>query len=376
MQMISFPGTDVICSRLGLGCMRMPMKEVDGKSVCDEEKDIAMIRKAIDGGITYLDTAYVYHDQQSERILGLALRDGYRDKVTIATKLPCWMVKTHGDMEKLLDEELERLQTDHIDFYLLHALNKERIKEMKALNVYQFLDDMVAKGKIRYPSFSFHDDAEAFLEILNDYPWKMAQVQMNLLDTNAQATMEGVRAAYQKGIGIVVMEPLRGGALAQTPQSVKTLYDAFPVKRTPVEWAMRFLYDMPEVAVILSGMSNDEQVEQNIQTFNQAEMNCMDDAEHALIQNVEKAYTSRIKTGCTGCEYCQPCPQGVKIPNIFKEYDTDFMFDNMPLFHERYAKTVQAKEGADQCIECGVCEGACPQHLPIIAYLKEIHSKT
>jgi Predicted oxidoreductases of the aldo/keto reductase family len=364
MQKILFPGTDFEISRLGLGCMRLPMK---GDEV-DEAAAIALIRKAIDNGVNYIDTAYPYHNGVSELMVGKALEGGYREKVILATKLPVWKVNAYEDMEALLDEQLKKLKTDYVDFYLLHALGKERFHMLQKLNYKKFLDDMVKKGKIKYPAFSFHDNAEAFLEILNDYPWAMAQVQINILDMNAQATYKGVQAAHEKGIAVVVMEPLRGGSLARAPKEVQALYDAYPVKRTPVEWALRFLYDMPEVTVILSGMSNEEQLMQNIATFEDAQIGVMDANEKELISKVEKAYLSRIKTGCTGCEYCQPCPMEIKIPNIFKGYDRALMFDKMDEFYKRYEKCT------DKCLECGACEAACPQHLPIIQYLKEIEA--
>lgn len=365
MQTILFPGIDFEASRLGLGCMRLPM---EGDKV-DEAAAIKLIRKAIDSGINYIDTAYPYHGGVSELVVGKALQDGYREKVALATKLPIWKVNVYEDMEAILDEQLIKLQTDHIDFYLLHALNKDRFEMLKKLDYKKFLNDMVKKGKIKYPSFSFHDNAPVFLDIVNDYPWKMAQVQMNILDTNAQATVKGMQAAHEKGMAVVVMEPLRGGSLARAPKEVQALYDAFDVKRTPVEWALRFLYDMPYVTVVLSGMSDETQLMENIKTFEDAKIGVMDEKEKDLIGKVVKAYLSRIKTGCTGCEYCQPCPQEIKIPHIFQGYDRALMFDNKEGFYKRYQKCVE-----NNCLECGACEAACPQQLPIMKYLKEIEA--
>lgn len=371
MQMVQFPGQDFQVSRLGLGCMRLPT--VDDR--VDEEKAIAMIRQAIDSGVNYIDTAYGYHNGMSEVVVGKALLDGYREKVRLVTKLPVWLVKTHEDMERLLDEQLEKLQTDHLDFYLLHALDRNRFKEMKKLDVYRFFDRVIAKGKIKFPGFSFHDDYDTFTEILNDYDWRLALLQMNLLDTENQATLKGICQAHEKGVAITVMEPLRGGALSKTPANVKALYDAFPVKRTPVEWALRFLYDMPEVTVVLSGMSAPEQVAQNAATFADAQSGCMTREERELIQKVKAAYESRIKTGCTGCSYCQPCPEEVRIPHLLQGYDRALMFDTLDAFDEGYKEARGQGNGADQCVECGACESVCPQHIQIIDLLKEIDQR-
>lgn len=224
MMITEFPGIKRVSSALGFGCMRLPLSE---DSRIDEEKAITMIRHAIDSGVTYIDTAYPYHGGQSELVVGKALQDGYRDKVILATKCPMWNVKTHEDMMRLLDEQLEKLQTDHVDFYLLHAMNKERMDLAERIDYKGFFAEALAQGKIRYPAFSFHDDAQTFLRILNSYDgWKMCQVQMNILDDTAQATLEGIHEAGRKGIGVVVMEPLRGGLLAAPPENVKAIYDA------------------------------------------------------------------------------------------------------------------------------------------------------
>lgn len=373
MQKIAFTDLGINVSRLGFGCMRLPTVKRDGKDVIDEAEAVYMIRRAIDQGLNYVDTAYAYHDGASEPLVAKALRDGYRQKVYLATKLPCWLVETREDMDRLLDEQLEKLETDHIDFYLMHALSKKRFEKMKRLGYADFLDRAAAAGKIRYPAFSFHDDYEAFHQILNDYPWKMAQVQMNLLDDENQATLKGIQEAGDKGVGIVVMEPLRGGALARPPQEVQALYDAFPVKRSPAEWAFRYVYDLPQVMTVLSGMSTMEQVLENLEIFNHAEPRSMTGEERALLAQVKAAYLSRIKTGCTGCAYCQPCPKGVAIPVIFQGCDNAAMLDRWDGFSRRYQELTKAKNDAGQCAACGKCEKACPQHLHIIHLLQEIH---
>ncbi len=374
MKYSSFPCGPKV-SRLGFGCMRLPVAGED-KHI-NEVLAISMIRGAIDRGVTYIDTAWPYHGGKSEIVVGKALKDGYREKLVLATKLPIWSedIQTKEDMHRVLDEQLAKLQTDHVDFYLMHALNKERFEKMKRLDYKSFFAEAMASGKILHPAFSFHDDAETFRAIVDDYPWHMAQVQMNILDENYQATVAGMEYAASKGIGLVVMEPLRGGAMAKAPAEVQKLYDNFPVQRKAVDWAFRYLYDMPFVMTILSGMSVPEQVEDNLRIFEDAEANCMDDAEKQLIRDVRAAYLSRIKTGCTGCKYCQPCPAGVKIPNVFRNYDNALMFDRQESFRATYEKLEAEQSGPSQCAMCGNCEASCPQHLEIIRMLAEIRQE-
>ena len=371
MQTASFPHTDRTVSRLGFGCMRFPTIEKDGKKVIDRPQAIAMLRHAIDSGVTYVDTAYPYHDGESETVVGLALQDGYRDRVTLTTKLPLWLLETKADMQRFLDEQLTKIKTDHVDFYLLHSMDKEALEKMRKLDYPEFLEKAVNAGKVRYPGFSFHDDYKTFVEILNDYDWKLAQVQMNVLDGDNQATLQGIRDAGKKGVGVVIMEPLRGGALAHPPKEAAALYDAFPEKRSAVEWAFRYLYDMPEVVTILSGMSTMEQLDDNLRIFAHAEKTCMNDTEKKLIADVKAAYLSRMKTGCTGCRYCQPCPRNVHIPDIFHAWDESLMFDRPETLKRSMARRQENKEDPSQCVACGKCEKACPQHLPIIELLKE-----
>ena len=364
-----FPTIDRESSMLGFGCMRLPTT-ADGK--IDEAEAIRMIRHAIDSGVTYIDTAYPYHGGESEIVVGKALQDGYREKVILATKLPCWSVHCHEDMMKILDEQLEKLQTDHIDFYLMHAMNAQRLEEMQQYDYRSFLDEAVAQGKIRYPSFSFHDGYDAFMRILDDYDWKMCQVQMNILDDENQATVAGIREAGKRGIGVVIMEPLRGGLLANPPADVKAVYEAFEDKRSPVEWAFRYLYGMPEVITILSGMSNWEQTVDNLRIFDIPERPVLTEAENELFRRVKATYLARMKTGCTGCRYCQPCPMGVQIPRIFQGYD-GAMLHAEPDFTWGYSRIAADEGDASRCVQCGQCESNCPQHLPIIRYLQEIH---
>ena len=370
MLKTTFPTIDRDSSLLGFGCMRFPTTP-DGK--IDEAEAIRMVRHAIDSGVTYIDTAYPYHGGESEVVVGKALKDGYRERVILTTKLPIWKVEKYEDMMALLDEQLEKLQTDHVDFYILHAMNNERMDLMQKLDYKKFYAEALAQGKIRYPGFSFHDDYEAFMRILNDWDqWKMAQVQMNILDDTNQATLEGIREAGKRGVGVVIMEPLRGGLLANPPEDVKAVYEAFEDKRSPVEWAFRYLQAMPEVITILSGMSNWEQTTDNLRIFDLNERPVLTEQEKALFAAVKATYMARTKTRCTGCEYCQPCPMGVQIPRIFRGYDGAMLRADSS-FKQGYARIVADNADASRCVACRKCEKACPQHLPIVQYLKEIH---
>jgi len=374
MEYRKFSNFEKPVSLFGIGCMRLPTVKSGDKTVIDEAEAIKMIRYGIDHGVNYIDTAYMYHDGQSELVVGKALADGYREKVFLATKLPVWLVKEYGDFGRLLNEQLEKLNTDHIDFYLLHALNKERWKSMNSLNIMDFMEKARASGKIRYICFSFHDDADTFREIIDAYKWDMCQIQLNILDMNEQATVEGLKYAGSKGIPVVIMEPLKGGKLATgvTPE-IEAIWNKAKVKRTPVEWAFRWLYNFPEVAVILSGVSNMQQLEDNIRIFSDAKANCMTGEELALVEEVRKVYLSKTKVPCTGCEYCTPCPQGVSIPRIFNLANTAAMYNDLEGCKNSYKNLIEKQKDAAQCIECAQCEAACPQHIPIIEKLKESH---
>lgn len=366
-----FPTINVESTALGFGCMRLP---VNAEGKVDEAEAIRMIRHAIDSGVRYIDTAYPYHGGVSELVVGKALKDGYREKVILATKLPMWKLEKPEDMMAILDEQLEKLQVDYIDFYLLHAMNAERLELARKFNYKEFFATALAQGKIKYPAFSFHDNYDAFMEILNDYDWKMCQVQMNILDDNNQATLKGIQAAKDKGVGVVVMEPLRGGLLANPPADVVKCYENWPVQRSAVEWGFRYLYTMPGVVTILSGMSNMDQVVDNLRIFDVPQGEARTEEDEKLYKLVKDTYMACTKTRCTACKYCQPCPMGVRIPSIFQGYDTALMRAGGD-FKKGYAKLVEEEADASRCIGCRKCERACPQHLPIVQYLQEIHAE-
>lgn len=373
MQYVPFGKHGFDVSRLGFGCMRLPTKTEGDKQVVDQEAAVALIRRGIDGGITYVDTAYPYHGGESEIVVGQALKDGYREKVTLTTKLPIWAVNEEKDMNRLLDEQLKKLDVPYVDFYLLHAMNGERMDKMTAFHYKDFLAQAVRDGRIKRPGFSFHDGKEAFLRILHDYDnWGMAQIQFNYLDDQEQATVDGLREAGRMGVPIVVMEPLRGGALANPPQNVRALMENNPRKRSAVEWAFAYIADYPEVATILSGMSNQQQLDDNLRVFDTLTVGGMTDADRQFAKELKQAYLSRMPVKCTACQYCQPCPQNVHIPDIFQAYNSARMFDDPGRFLGRYREMAEKGFDASQCVQCGACEAACPQHLSIIDWLQTI----
>ena len=375
MQYVPFGKLGFQVSRLGFGTMRLPRVEGEDNLI-DRERAIALIRKGIDGGISYVDTAYGYHASESEIVTGLSLKDGYRDKVTLTTKLPHWAVNEEKDMNRLLDEQLKKLDVPYLDFYILHSLNREAYDKMNAFNYKAFLNGAIKDGRVRHVGFSFHDDKDAFLHILNDWDqWEMAQIQYNYLDDENQATEEGLRAAGKRGVSLVIMEPLRGGVLANPPADVKDLIDNHEPKRSPVDWAFRYIADYPEVVTILSGMSTEEQLEDNLRIFDTLTVNGMTEEDKAFTKALKQKYLARQPIGCTACQYCQPCPQGVKIPTIFSAYNNARMFDKPEGFKHRYAMLKEKGEDGSQCIGCGACESACPQQLPIREWLEKIDNE-
>ena len=361
-------------SAFGLGCMRFN-GAASGDSVIDEQKAISLIRRAIDGGVTYIDTAYVYLDRTSAIVVGKALRDGYRDRATIATKMPSEAVHDRASMEALLAEELGKLQTDHIDFYLMHGINREKWEYFKSIGAPEFFEDMKKAGEIRFKCFSFHGPYDEFEYIIQDYDWDMVQIQYNFMDVNNQAGTKGLELAGRLGIPVVIMEGLLGGRLAKAPENVQALYDAFPVKRTPVEWAFRWLCNHPQIATVLSGCNEAEQIDDNLRIFDTVEPNIMSDDELKLMDDVRAAYVSRTKIGCTACRYCMPCPGGVDIPGVFAAWNNMSLYGTDPKQDWNMQQIRAHDAGADRCLACGACQRACPQHLPIIDSLQAAWSE-
>ncbi len=366
MQYRTFGRTGIAVSALGFGTMRLPLAQ---EEKVDEAEAIAILRHAIDSGVNYVDTAYPYHQGNSERVVGKALQDGYREKTYLADKCPVWLVEKEEDFERILDEQLEKLQTDHIDFYLLHALNRERLEEkVKKFHLVDHMKKAREAGKIRFLGFSFHDSLDVFKEIV-DYSddWDFCQIQYNYINVDYQAGMEGLRYAAQKGLAVVIMEPLLGGRLANLSDHVA---EVFSKEKSPVEHALDFLWDQPEVSLLLSGMSSRQQVEDNLVYADRSAVGCLKEEEKEAYRKAKEIYDSMSMVGCTGCAYCMPCPFGLNIPEIFKAYNLYGLHGLNP------AKEAYEKLGvlADACRSCHHCEKECPQNLKISQVMKDVRA--
>ncbi len=368
--------TDEMVSILGFGCMRFPVKEGGDMSQIDEDKSIKMLRYAIDKGVNYLDTAYPYHGSgmeeagMSEPFLAKVIKDKKKKKVKIATKLPVWLVETREDMDKYLDEQLKRLEIETIDFYLLHSLNKNVWERMKSLGVDEFLDRAIAQGKIKHAGFSYHDGPEYFNEIIDYYDFSFCQIQFNYLDEDYQAGLAGLNYAYKRGLGIVIMEPLRGGKLVENlPGKLEEVFKNADIEKRPVEWALSWLWDHEEISTVLSGMSNLEQVVENVEIASRSKANSLTKAEKEIIEEAKKILKENIKVNCTECKYCMPCPQGVNIPKNFSIYNDYYLFGDK----DSYFK-IDEEARAANCIGCGICENHCPQNIDIINEMDNIRT--
>jgi len=360
-------------SILGFGCMRLPQKNRKrGNGRIDEERATKQIRYAIDHEVNYIDTAMLYHVGGSEPFLGRALADGYRERVKLATKLLPLSVRTRQDMDELLKIQLNKLKTDHIDYYLLHSLDWKSWERMKDMGVLDFFDKARSDGRITNAGFSSHVGRDDFKKMIDDYDWAFCQIQYNFLDEYNQAGTEGLRHAAGKGIGVIVMEPLRGGNLTRMiPQAIQEIWDQAEIKRTPAEWSLRWVWNHPEVTVVLSGMNEERHIEENIRIAGEAYPDSLTQEELDLIARVRDAYQSLMKIGCTGCRYCMPCPSGVNIPACFEVYNNAHVFGKSGSAKVMYAVNMSGSY-ASQCKECGKCEKACPQHLPIPELLKDV----
>ncbi len=360
--------TGVDVSTLGFGCMRLPM--IEGTDNIDEQEAIRIIRLGIDNGVNYLDTAFFYHNGESERLVGKAIKDGYREKAYIATKLPLGEVKCEEDVERIFNEQLKKLDVDYVDFYLLHAVNNDSWENrVLKFDVLPKIEKLIADGKIKHFGFSFHDDLEVFKKIIDAYDgFEFCQIQFNYIDTDYQAGVEGLAYAASKGLGVIVMEPLLGGKLATPHEIVAEKLDS---SKTPVEWALDFVWNIPEVSMLLSGMGSEKMVTENISYADKASAGMLSEAELAMLRKAKAAFDELTAVNCTGCEYCMPCPFGVEIPKVFAAYN------NITTGGRRAVKEIMPdiEYIAERCQKCGACVKACPQHIDIPEKLHKIKNQ-
>lgn len=375
MNYRKFGSLDWKTSALGFGCMRFPV--LDGNSSrIDEQKASKMLLHAIDQGVNYIDTAYPYHGGTSESFVGRTLEGAYREKVRVATKLPSWKIKEEKDFDLYLNEQLDRLRTDRIDFYLLHALNAKHWKNLHQLDVLSWAEKARADGRIRYLGFSFHDEFEVFKAIIDAYSkWDFCLIQYNYMDQDYQAGQKGLKYAADRGMGVVIMEPLRGGRLVDPPQPVQELWDEADIKRTPAEWSLQWLWNQPEVSLVLSGMSTLNQVKENLASASRSRMGSLSKQELALIDKVRKTYLDMELIPCTSCGYCVPCPEGVDIPRILRIYNDGIMFDKVDIAAREYTQFVPDEKKGSLCVVCQECEEKCPQDIPISDWMARIHQE-
>ncbi|HPT78669.1 MAG TPA: aldo/keto reductase [Candidatus Atribacteria bacterium] len=360
----------VKASLLGFGCMRFPRKD-DGS--INEELAAEMIETAYKSGVNYFDTAYGYHNGESERFTGRVLDRFERSSYYLATKLPCWLVHTREDVRRLFNEQLQKLNKEYVDFYLLHALNKGQFDRMVSLGVLDILDDLRKEGRIRYIGFSFHDSFDAFKYILEYRQWDFCQIQLNYMDTDIQAGLKGYELTEKYNIPLIIMEPVKGGSLARLPENVDRILKEADPDRSTASWALRWVASLPNVKVVLSGMSDMDQVMDNLKTFDG--FKALSDEEKQAIDAVVKAMRSRVKNGCTGCRYCMPCPSGVDIPENFSIWNEYGIYDNIWSTKWRWENQIDDSAKAKNCIECGKCEEACPQNLSIREDLKTLQAE-
>lgn len=344
---------------LGYGCMRFPT--LDGK--INEVEAEALLDKAYASGVNYFDTAYPYHNGESEPFVGRVLDKYPRESYFLATKLPLWQIETLDDAKRIFAEQLTRLHKDYIDFYLFHAFSRDKFIKMKELKVFEYLESEKAAGRIRYLGFSFHDSFDAFKEIIEYRKWDFCQIQLNYMDVNDQAGLAGVALAESLGVPMVIMEPVKGGSLAVLPEDVTKPFKAIDPNASTASWALRFVGSMNNVKVVLSGMTTMDQLLDNLKTFD--DFKPLDSAEESAVQEVADILKKRVFNGCTGCRYCMPCPNGVEIPRNFHIWNNYGMYGNADNTKWRWNSEMKDEGKAKNCVGCGACEEACPQHLNI-----------
>lgn len=384
MKYRKFGSTGFKVSALGLGCMRLPTKKLMPLQV-DMPKSIKLIKSAVDKGVNYVDTAWVYHLGASEKIVGSALQDGYRKNVHLVTKSPLFLVNKAEDFDKFLNKQLKKMQTDYIDTYLFHAMNKSGLEKLKKYNLIDKMIEAKKDGKIKYIGFSFHDTLPVFKEIVDFYHWDVVQIQYNYMDTAIQATTEGLKYAAGKGMAVVIMEPLKGGELANPPAEAWEVMERSKIKRSPVDWALQYLWNLPEISVVLSGMSNLQMLNENCDSADRSGVSSLHEEDLNIIDDLIKIYRKKILVPCTSCKYCLPCPSGVNIPQNFAILNNVALEKSnvRKLLHKRdYKKMANSPKklnkaksngNASLCINCGICLEKCPQEINIPDELKNVH---
>jgi predicted aldo/keto reductase-like oxidoreductase len=372
-------------SALGFGCMRLPARRIN-RMRADTEESIRIIRHGINLGINYIDTAWPYHLGDSERIVGQALQDGYRERVHLVTKLFMPLVRRTEDFDRYLNSQLEKLQTDSLDIYLFHGLDKGAFEKVKQLGLLEKMEEAQRQGRIRHIGFSFHDTAPVFKEIIDYYDWDMAQIQYNYMDTGVQATTDGLVYAHSKGVAVVIMEPIKGGQLANPPAEALAIMRASGIDRTPVDWALQFLWSRPEISVVLSGMGNQQMVDENCASADRSGIHSLTEEEKEVIARLAEVYRSKILVPCTACEYCMPCPAGVNIPQnfaILNNVSLESQFFMRWRVRRSYRRLAASKAEVDKanpngnaslCIDCGECLEKCPQEIHIPVELEKVHA--
>lgn len=367
--------TGFYASAISFGAMRLPMlPDAKDDSAVDEKAAIDLMRRAVDLGVNYFDSAYIYHGGFSEVVMGRALKGEYRKKVKIATKCPVGRLKSPEDYNKFLDEQLKRLDDDHIDFYLFHGLGTGGWGDVQQFDLLNMAEKAKKAGKISHIGFSFHDKNEVFHKIIDGYnKWEFTQIQYNYMDTENQAGIEGLKYAAEKGIAVIVMEPLLGGRLARPPKDIADLIASNDVKRSPADWALQWLWNQHEVSTVLSGMSTVEQLEQNVKSAETSGERTLNLFEVAFVDRLAAKFKGRAVIPCTKCNYCMPCPQGVNIPNNFAMYNEGLVYDDPGAPRFMYARWTPEETKADKCTACQVCEEKCPQKIEISKWMPKVH---
>jgi len=384
MKYRKFGSTGFKVSALGLGCMRLPTKRLMPLQA-DMPKSIKLIKSAVDKGINYIDTAWLYHFGASEKIVGSALQDGYRKKVHLVTKSPLFLVNKTEDFDKFLNKQLKKMQTDYIDTYLFHAMNKSGLEKLKKYHLINKMIEAKKEGKIKYIGFSFHDTLPVFKEIVDFYHWDVVQIQYNYMDTAIQATTEGLKYAAGKEMAVVIMEPLKGGRLANPPAEAWEVMERSKIKRSPVDWALQYLWNLPEISVVLSGMSNLQMLNENCDSADRSGVSSLHEEDLCSIDGLIKIYRKKILIPCTSCKYCLPCPSGVNIPQNFailnnialeksnvRKWLNKRDYKKMATSPKKLNKT-KSNGNASLCINCGICLEKCPQEINIPDELKNVH---